>query len=220
MNVMGKTYSNMAICDLRQISVEEAAVIEAIRDIAILILPSDGDPAVMAALASAEISNVAQTVRISKSAGFLNGVVHLDSSYFREGETASYYINGVVHITEVPVSGKVILDINGIALFDENLRGKCSGIQISSLNGMKVYADAAHFKDVSAEIMLDSDFLRYVEPNTMFITVGKLTVGDDVTPEMLEEKKVSFFIVGSLSCRQEIVPYFRAKVKILGEIEQ
>lgn len=207
-------YRNMIVADLRDISsVEAAQAIESIENCAALILPADGDPAVLEALARIPQKNVATTLRLPKGVPVsqFNGSIRLNAATLQQDQVA--IVNGSCKITE-PVEGcKLRLVLNGSILYPES----CA-IDILTSNGSCKCYDYLHYVDIDDDLRLTPELLELADFKTLFDIDGDLRLAPEVTVELLKEKMPYFLVDGDVRCNKEQLPYIQLRSKVDGSL--
>lgn len=97
-------YQNMPVCDLRNISsTEQARAIEAIENVALLLMPASPDDDLKAALAAIPRKNIAGTVNIDKNArvNVVNGCADISDAAGEDGQ-AHFLVNGLAAVSSLP----------------------------------------------------------------------------------------------------------------------
>ena len=90
-------YRQMAILDLRHITVEAAKQIEKITQVAMLILPKDGSAELLEAIAAIPTEEVAYTISLLQDEELtaVNGTIQIDDSFFKPHGKTFLLCNGV-----------------------------------------------------------------------------------------------------------------------------
>ena len=93
-------YKNMAICDLRNVTLESAAEIESITNIAVLVYPKNPSPELSVALTKIPVKNVAATIYLEKDAPIAqrNGSCEISAKDFSSGDEIPFYDKKLVQI--------------------------------------------------------------------------------------------------------------------------
>jgi len=217
-------YSNMDILDMRNFkSIEGIQKIRLINDVAVLVLPADAPPEIMSALISVPKKNIVKTI------------------YLKDGEEIPYGVqrtNGIFTMTSIPQKNTVIL-VNGICMIP-SLTGLKEGVSITlqanglcllhpslknldalelSINGMSFYKEFEPEKiKMFNEMDVDAATVSYLPEGTFLIAGHKLSFADDVTPEMLIEKKIQLLVGGKISSPKHLIPYLNATATVGDKI--
>lgn len=205
---------NSVIVDLRDIqSIEAAKAIESIENCAILILPSDGDPAVLEALAQIPKRGIATTLRLDKGVpvGQLNGSARISEAMLKKDQIL--VVNGSAKITEPVEDCKLRLVINGSFLYP-----KSCAVDILVANGSCNCYDYLHYADIDDDLRLTPELLELAEFKTLFNVDGDLRLAPEVTVEQLKEKMPYFLVDGDVRCNKEQLPYIQLRSKVDGSL--
>ena len=194
-------YKNVAVCDLRNISVESAKQIEGIINVALVVMPKDASEELKAALAAIPQKNVATTVYMSKEGnmGLKNGLTIITDADFAPGQE-NYLI------------------CNGIVVFQKKLQQNC-GITMGTLNGMRAYLDFEECHQFAGKVTVDKDMLDLLEAKTLAVAAKKIVIAPDVTVEQLKEKKPCFVAGEKIACSKETAAYVKVNSYVGEKIE-
>ena len=206
-------YRQMAILDLRHITVEAAKQIEKITQVAMLILPKDGSAELLEAIAAIPTEEVAYTISLLQDEELtaVNGTIQIDDSFFKPDGKTFLLCNGVCVVGDLSPETKGKLFINGILLGKKNVSQNMAGLTIEALNGVKLFLDYEEYKVFPNQLDLDAAAVRYLSPKTALVAGNQILIANDVTAEMLEEKQVMLICGNQITCHQELAPYIRMK---------
>lgn len=208
------TYTNCVIADLRSIrTVEAANAIEEIKNVAILALPEDGDPAVLEAIARIPKKNVATTISLPQSTPItqLNGSAKLNASLL--SQDAVLITNGSAVVTEPAENCQARLIVNGSFLYP-----KSCDLNIIAANGSSKAIDYEHYAAMEDDVTIDRDLLDLMEPKTLFCVEGDARFTKDLTLDLLKEKKPYFIVEGDVRCPKAISAYLKLYADIEGDL--
>ena len=212
-------YSDMALLDLRTIqSVETAKAIEEISDSGMLILPSDGDPAVVDALAQVPKNDIGSTITLSVKDELhaVNGILELNTASVPTSPNAVIACNGVLLVTENLPGEGIRTILNGMLIVKQGVEAR---IRLLQLNGMKVTCDFEHLVQSGNTLQLSAADLEYMDPKTLIFVGNTLTLEKDVTSQVMKEKQIIPVVGNCLKCYAPAVPYVKAKGIIGNKIE-
>ena len=213
---------NLPICDLRNYK-DPAAVkeIEVIKNIALLILPEDASPEVMAALAKVEKKNVAMTMSLTKDQQVyvLNGNVELTDANFSKDGNSIVLANGNVIIRNLSPETRGGLLVNGLTLIHESLKQQL-GIKFLSANGLTLYRDFSDCKAYGNELIADDEFFTYLQPKTVLVVGNCLRLGDNVQLETLKQQQPMFIVGNNAYCPAHLMSYLRATAQVSGQVKE
>lgn len=207
-------YRNMIVADLRDISsVEAAQAIESIENCVILILPSDGDPAILEALAQIPKKDITTILHLEKGlpVGQLNGSARLNKAMLKKNQVL--IVNGSCKITEPVEDCKLRLVLNGSILYPES----CA-IDILTSNGSCGSYDYLHYVDIDDDLRLTPELLELADFKTLFDIDGDLRLAPEVTVELLKEKMPYFLVDGDVRCNKEQLPFIQLRSKVDGSL--
>ncbi len=215
------TIKNLPICDLRTyMDVSAIQEIEEIKNIALLILPKDAPPEVMAALAKVEKKNVAVTISLGKDqqVHMLNGNIELTDANFSKDGNSVVLANGniIIHSISPETRGGVI--INGVALIHESLKQQAS-IDLIANNGQTLYWDFSDYKIFGNELIADDEFFTYLQPKTALVVGNCLRLEENVRLETLKQQQPMFIVGNNAYCPAHLMSYLRATAQVGNEIK-
>jgi hypothetical protein len=205
-------YENMPICDLRNINnVSDLKEIEKIKNVAILITPKDSSNEIMGAIASIAKENVAMTFSLSNDAvvSMINGISDLQDSDFCTDRETVIFANGVIIIKTLSADVKGSIIANGTVLLHESLKEFCN-ISFISINGMKAYADFDDYKAYAREVVIDAEYISYLNPKTAVVAARSIRMKNDITVDMLKEKLIKLVAGREIICSKNIASYVTA----------
>jgi len=202
----------LPVYDLRKIkSLEEAAVINAISDVAVLIYPKNGDGRLLAALRSIPTENIAFTVYLNDEDCVYarNGACELTDNSFSKERNNVYVINGVCFMHDVSPLAQGIVIVNGILAIDEDLKGKHS-IELPFVNGRIEYVKAKRMLSYDNKVVLSRQYLQYVKKNTLLVAGNKIIIDGSVEICDLVASEITLVAINKIMCESELIPYITA----------
>lgn len=211
---------NVPICDLRAYtSPESIGELEMIKNVALLIMPKDAPPEVMAALTRVEKKNVAVTVHLStaQQLHMMNGNFELTDANFSKDGSSVVMANGNMVISHLSPETKGGLIANGVLLIQENLRDKL-GIELLTVNGQTFYRDFSECKVYGNRLEADHEFFTYLKPKTVVMVGNTLLLKEDVTKEVLEQSQAFLVSGNSIYCPDSLISYLRATAQAGREV--
>lgn len=212
-------YSNIPACDLRNInSVELAKNIQKIENTAAVIFPNDVGNDVKDAMASIKCENVASIIFADKSDDviIINGVAEI--SNYNLNDNSIIICNGVMIVDKLSCEIKGRVYLNGLAPVNELSRDKCE-LSFCMVNGMVKNFNFDDYKVYQDILKLNCDTLKYLNDKTLLIAGNTIEICDDVTVEMLENKKIILFAGNTIRCSKELSGYINAKAMSGNGIE-
>ncbi len=215
------TIKNLPICDLRACTdVSAIQEIEEIKNVALLILPEDASPEVMAALAKVEKKNVAMTMSLTKDqqVHVLNGNVELTDANFSKDGNSIVLANGNVIIRNLSPETRGGLIVNGLTLIHESLKQQL-GIEFLSANGLTLFRDFSDCKAYGNELIADDEFFTYLQPKTVLVVGNCLKLEENVQLETLKQQQPMFIVGGNIYCPAHLMSYLRATAQVGNEIK-
>ncbi len=208
-------YQNLSFLDLRQISsVKEAKKIKKIMNVAVLLLPDDGDPELRSAIAAIPKQKVVCTLQVPSQipCAVYNGI------YMGTKEDLSkdqiIIVNGAGIISDCPAESRARFVINGMIV-----RKSGVDLNILELNGLNVFFDFESTVTGLERLEVDRDLLELSENKTLFLSVGEMKISRDVSKELLLEKQPYFASVAEIQCAKEISAYVRLHAQTLAGVE-
>ncbi len=211
---------DLPVCDLRYISDAEAArQISEITDVALLLLPKDADPAVAAALAAIPKSDIGSTLYlgVDEDVQTINGMVELNDKTVRPDSIATYIVNGIAIVSNPPATAQIKLHLNGVLVFQESARS-AAVVSIQALNGIQKIIDFDECKPYQNHLRLDAETLSYFSPNTLIVVGNQLEIAEDVTVQMLRDKRLTILVGNELCCSDALLPYLNATATVGNQI--
>jgi|LSQX01.3.fsa_nt_gb hypothetical protein len=203
---------NMPICDLRNhtdIAVIQA--IESIQNVAMVILPKEAPSDVLQALHSIPMRNVAAVITLDRNdrIQIINGLSVIGNADLGTEGNTTLVVNGIAVIADLSPEVRASIYLNGIVLIQEKLRSH-PGLNFAMTNGIKVYANFAKYKLFPDEVTLDLDFLTWLDPDTVIAAGNKIIVGNDVTIDLLREKRLTLVSGNVVVCPAALKGYIQS----------
>lgn len=206
---------NMPTADLRTItSVEAANAIEELTNIAVVILPEDGDPEVLNALQAIPKRNVAVTLSLPKDATIreMAGQIELPAATLKQ--EGLLIVSGQAIITDPCDDVKASLMVNGQLIYP-----KSCALNLASCAGQAVSFDYETYVNFNDDMTIDADMLELMEYKTFFLCNGDIRFAKDITLDMLKEKRPCFFFNGDVTCQKEIAAYLKLHGTLNGDLK-
>lgn len=205
---------NMLIADLRSVnSVEAARNIEEVKNVVTLILPENGDPEVLDAIAAIPKINIANTIYLPIGAPTrsINGSARLSAPMLQQ--EGLLVISGSCVVTEVCNDCKAILSIAGSLKHP-----KSCAVKIVNVAGSCKALDYEHYISFDDDFELDAATLDLLDYKTLLDIDGDLYVSKNVSLEQLKEKMPYFIVDGDVRCTQELAAYMKLRAEIDGRL--
>lgn len=217
--IMSKYY-DMPVCDLRFISsVEEAKEIEAIFDIAMLILPKNASPEVMSAIAGIEKYDIVNTVYLDCDTEIttINGTAVINNNSVSANQEHCFVVNGMVFVESLPENGKIRLIANGGVVIKKSLK-ESNTIIFDSVNGSIQYLDFEDYKTFPNILELDIETISYIKENTLIFVGNQLIFKNEVTVDVIRDKNIQFFVGNEIHCPKHLAPYLKMNATVGNQI--
>ena len=210
-------YFDLPICDLRYIKDAEAiSEIESIFDVALLVLPKEASPEVQSALAKIERYDVAVTVYLNDAdeVKVCNGITEVTAESFAGENETVLLVNGVVVVYNIPekVNGSML--VNGIVVCQKSAVLP----KMRAVNSVVTHADFERCKSFSQGLEVDRELLKQMEPRTLLLCGDNLTLAEDVTVDLLREKKPYFACGRNLECGRSVAAYVKLNSAVGGQL--
>src|SRR5690606_21012127 len=91
------------------------------------------------------------------------------------------------------------------------------GLHFAMSNGIKVYADFKKYKLFPNEVTLDLDFLTWLDPDTVIAAGNKIQIDEDVTIDLLREKRLTLVSGNVVVCPAALKGYIQS-ISTVGNI--
>lgn len=204
---------NLSIADLRTItSVEAIKNIEEMKNIAVIILPENGDPDVLNAIHAIPKTNIGHTLTLPLGVEVhqMTGDVTLSDAVLKP--------NDIILIAGNAVVEEVVEECNASLIMTGNLiYPKGCPLKIHSTTGNAKSYDYEHYVAVHDDFELDADTLDLMEYKTLLNIEGDLRIAKDVTIEMLKEKMPYFVVDGDARCQKSIAAFMKLRSNVDGD---
>lgn len=213
-------YENMPVCDLRHLNdVTSIKEIEGIENVALVLYPENASPEIKSAISTIPSKNVACPLWLHNDGQLrmFNGTTEITDSMCVYSAHDVLVINGPAFIKELHSNIEANIVLNGPLIVHES--HKNLGLKLLVSNGKTRYVDFENIIFLEGEQTLDLATLQILERKTMIVIVGKTVLKDDITIEILSNKKPIIYAIGQLECRPEIVPYIKVHGFIDGKLE-
>ena len=211
--MLRKTIKNIAVLDLQNFTAEALRGIKKIDGCAIVLISKNASDEWKNAYANIKIKNVAQIIETdAHKHSVLNGVITLNDSNVTDD--CIYVINGIVVLETVERVPD--LCVNGIIVKREKSR-----YNMSLLNGRSVeLGDEVTVKAYTNVVEIDSDTVRNFDNNTLVVAGNIINIKNDVTEQMLTDKKITFAAGNKVKCSKNISGYVKANSIVGNKITE
>lgn len=201
--MLRKTIKNIAVLDLQNFTAEALRGIKKIDSCAIILISKNASEEWKNAYASIKIQNAAQIIETdAHKHSVLNGTVTLNDSNVTDD--CIYVINGTAILETVEKVPD--LCVNGIII-----KRKKARYNMSLLNGRSVELDdEVTVKAYTNIIEIDSNTVRNFDNNTCVVAGNIIDIKNDVTEQMLTDKKITFAAGNKVECNKNISGYVKA----------
>lgn len=206
-----KVFKRIAICDLRPInSVESANEIALLSDIAVLIIPKDGNADVLSAIATIPKHNIAVTIALGVNDDIINGERNLFFEDIYDKDIA-YAINGSCFILAKdsilipPTENKPKISVNGKLYISDSL---IKYVNIFSTNGAINSGDFNFIKSIN-NVVITPSLIDGLKNKTLIIIEKNVRFDKRVTVEMLLSKNLLFelSVFSKFKARKDVKSY-------------
>ena len=224
--MLRKTIKNIALLDLQNFTAEALREIKKIESCAMLLVPKNASDEWKNAYAKITIRNVASIIEVSYSKySVLNGMVTLNDknvsdSFYRRAfaknvsDDCLYIVNGIVILETVEKIPD--LCVNGLLL-----KRKKSRYEMTRMNGRSVEVeDNVVIKPYPNTIEIDGDTVRSFDYNTLVAAGNNVDIVDDVTEQMLSDKKITFAAGNEVKCGKSILGYVKVNSTVGNKITE
>ena len=209
--MLRKTIKNIALLDLQNFTAEALREIKKIESCAMLLVPKNASDEWKNAYAKITIRNVASIIEVSYSKySVLNGMVILNDK--NVSDDCLYIVNGIIILETVEKIPD--LCVNGL------LRKK-SRYEMTRMNGRSVEVeDNVVIKPYPNTIEIDGDTVRSFDYNTLVAAGNNVDIVDDVTEQMLLDKKITFAAGNEVKCGKSILGYVKVNSTVGNKITE
>lgn len=203
---------NQAVLDLRQFTPDALKKIKSIKRVAMVILPEEMSPEFTEIYAGIKKTMVAKETIIPANTCIHNGNCILTKNDVTENSLIM--CNGLTVIKDIPESMKIKLVVNGCLI-----KSKDAFVEIIEHNGTKHEIDP-FVKLISgkSEIKVDKNFIDNIKENTSLVSCARVIIDDNVTDNMLKEKKLQFICCAIICAREELHGYIHANSVDVADI--
>lgn len=201
--MLRKTIKNIAVLDLQNFTAEALRRIKKIDSCAIILISKNASEEWKNAYANIKIQNAAQIIETAAHKhSVLNGVITLNDSNVTDD--CIYIINGIAVLETVEKVPD--LCVNGIII-----KRKKARYNMSMLNGRSLeLGDEVTIKAYTNVIEIDSSTVRNFDNNTCVVAGNIIDIKNDVTEQMLADKKITFAASNKVECNKNISGYVKA----------
>lgn len=211
-----KKIKALPMLDLRNYTPEALSRIESISAVAVLII-ADGDEDYVEAFSDITLEAVPCVVTLSpdKQISLINGSAVLSNESVKKG--TFYFINGFAVICDLSEEMDISLVTNGTALIQKN-----SKVNLLQTNGEVIIEDfdRNNLKFIENKFYVDSNFVKEAKVDTIVAADNKIYISDDVTADMLREKRIHFISGNKIICRKELWGYVQNNAYISNRIAE
>ena len=202
--MLRKTIKNIALLDLQNFTAEALREIKKIESCAMLLVPKNASDEWKNAYAKITIRNVASIIEVSYSKySVLNGMVILNDKNVSDD---CLYI-----VEKIPD-----LCVNGLLL-----KRKKSRYEMTRMNGRSVEVeDNVVIKPYPNTIEIDGDTVRSFDYNTLVAAGNNVDIDNDVTEQMLSDKKITFAAGNEVKCGKSILGYVKVNSTVGNKITE
>ena len=203
--MLRKTIKNIALLDLQNFTAEALRDIKKIESCAMLLIPKNASDEWKNAYAKITIRNVASIIEVSYSKySVLNGMVTLNDK--NVSDDCLYIVNGIV----------ILESVNGLLL-----KRKKSRYEMTRMNGRSVEVeDNVVIKPYPNTIEIDGNTVRSFDYNTLVAAGNNVDIVDDVTEQMLSDKKITFAAGNEVKCGKNILGYVKVNSTVGNKITE
>lgn len=211
--MLRKTIKNIALLDLQNFTAEALREIKKIESCAMLLIPKNASDEWKNAYAKITIRNVASIIEVSYSKySVLNGMVILNDK--NVSDDCLYIVNGIIILETVEKIPN--LCVNGLLL-----KRKKSRYEMTRMNGRSVEVeDNVVIKPYPNTIEIDGDTVRSFDYNTLVAAGNNVDIVDDVTEQMLSDKKITFAAGNEVKCGKSILGYVKVNSTVGNKITE
>ena len=178
-----------------------------------LLIPKNASDEWKNAYAKITIRNVASIIEVSYSKySVLNGMVTLNDK--NVSDDCLYIVNGIVILETVEKIPD--LCVNGLLL-----KRKKSRYEMTRMNGRSVEVeDNVVIKPYPNTIEIDGNTVRSFDYNTLVAAGNNVDIVDDVTEQMLSDKKITFAAGNEVKCGKNILGYVKVNSTVGNKITE
>lgn len=165
------------------------------------------------AYAKITIRNVASIIEVSYSKySVLNGMVTLNDK--NVSDDCLYIVNGIVILETVEKIPD--LCVNGLLL-----KRKKSCYEMTRMNGRSVEVeDNVVIKPYPNTIEIDGDTVRSFDYNTLVAAGNNVDIDNNMTEQMLSDKKITFAAGNEVKCGKNILGYVKVNSTVGNKITE
>lgn len=206
-------YKEGMYIDLQNFTAEALREIKKIESCAMLLIPKNASDEWKNAYAKITIRNVASIIEVSYSKySVLNGMVILNDK--NVSDDCLYIVNGIIILETVEKIPD--LCVNGLLL-----KRKKSRYEMTRMNGRSVEVeDNVVIKPYPNTIEIDGDTVRSFDYNTLVAAGNNVDIVDDVTEQMLSDKKITFAAGNEVKCGKNILGYVKVNSTVGNKITE
>lgn len=211
-----KKIEALPILDLRNYTPEALRRIDSIEAVATVII-ADGNDEYIEAFSDITLEAVACVITLppDKQISSINGSAVLTDSSVKKGTL--YLINGFALIYDLSEESDISIITNGTALLK-----KGSKVNILHANGDVAILDfdIENLKFIENKFFVDANFIKEAKADTIVASDNKIYIEDDVTADMLREKRIHFISGNKIICRKELWGYVQNNAHISNRIAE
>ncbi len=200
---MKKSIANVAVLDITSANEKIIDEIESIKNVATLIY----SPETAHLITRLSISNVANSCQVTGEPKLINGFFEINHSSCAESQKPlSMIVNGTLFVKPDVTAEDLEKNfsdffVNGRVLCPEKLLFTFQ-TYLKRLNG-KTIIYGENDKLIMNDITFNQNMLESIKEPTSFVITGKVTLLDEIEPELLEEKIKSLRVYKSLTIQEK-----------------
>ncbi len=215
-------YNNMEVVDLRPFK-EPAALekIDEINNVELLVIPSNASGEVQAAIAGIPKNRIGRILSLEDDLDIsIQNVNGLHTMNTIPKKVTLLTVNGACIIPDLAINEDtpaIYLCVNGICLIHKNLK-KYPSLECT-VNGLTLYKEFDQDAVKAAvNLELNAEAVSYLMEDAVLMVGNNLRFAEDVTPQMLLDKKVSIVAGNKITAPKHLIPYLSATATVGDKI--
>lgn len=215
-------YNNMEVVDLRPFK-EPAALekIDEINNVELLVIPSNASGEVQAAIAGIPKNRIGRILSLEDDLDIsIQNVNGLHTMNTVPKKVTLLTVNGACIIPDLAINEDtpaIYLCVNGICLIHKNLK-KYPSLECT-VNGLTLYKEFDQDAVKAAvNLELNAEAVSYLMEDAVLMVGNNLRFAEDVTPQMLLDKKVSIVAGNKITAPKHLIPYLSATATVGDKI--